>query len=159
MYKIGDKIVYPLHGAGVIEGIEDKKVLGDKKKYYIVQLSHNQLKIMIPEDTFQDVGIRQVVSKRKAKEILSMLSKNRSRMPKDWSMRYKKNKEKLRTGDIYKVAEVVRNLSVRDGDIGLSTGEKRLLNMAKQILISELCFSLDISLEETEEKVEKILRN
>lgn len=159
MYKVGDKIVYPLHGAGVIEKIEDKDIGGDTKKYYIVKISHNQLVIMIPEDTCQDIGIREVISKKKAREILNLLGSNRSRMPHDWNLRFKKNKEKLKTGDIFEVAEVVRNLSLREGDVGLSTGEKRLLNQAKQILVSELCYSLDIPIEETKDKVEKILGN
>lgn len=159
MYKVGDKIVYPLHGAGIVEGIEDKEMSGDVKKYYTVKLSHNQLKIMVPEENCNEIGIRVVISKKKAKEILELLGGNRSRMPRDWNLRYKKNKEKLKTGDIFEVAEVVKNLSWRDGDVGLSTGEKRLLNQAKQILVSELCYSLDMTIEETEIKIDKILRN
>jgi len=155
VFKIGDKVVYPHHGAGVIEGIEDKKVLEEKQTYYIVRLSQGQLTVMVPTGSIPEVGLRNVISQTEAESVLAVLADDQTKMPQDWNHRFKKNREKIKSGDALEVAEVVRNLTIRDAEIGLSTGEKRMLNRARQILVSELVFALD----KEEMDIDKIIDN
>ncbi len=143
MFKIGDKVVYPHHGAGVIEGIEEKQVLDEKQQYYIVRLSQGQLTVMVPANSIPGIGLRSIISPLQAENVLATLGDDQSKMPKDWNRRFKRNREKIKSGDALEVAEVVRNLTIRDAEVGLSTGEKRMLNRARQILVSELVFALD----------------
>lgn len=143
MFKVGDKVVYPHHGAGIIEGIEKKHILGEIKTYYVVQLSQGQLTVMVPTDSISDVGLRKIISQDEAESVLAVLSDDQTKMEKDWNRRFKKNREKIKSGDIFEVAEVVRNLTIRDLEVGLSTGEKRMLSRARQILVSELTFALN----------------
>lgn len=143
MFNIGDKVVYPHHGAGIIERIEEKHVLSETKTYYIVRLSQGQLTVMVPSESVSDVGLRSIISPDQAENVLAVLSDDQTKMPKDWNRRFKKNREKIKSGDVFEVAEVVRNLTIRDLEVGLSTGEKRMLSRARQILISELVFALD----------------
>jgi CarD family transcriptional regulator len=143
VFKVGEKVVYPHHGAGIIECVEEKQVLGEMKTYFIVRLSQGQLTVMVPADSISDVGLRRVISLDEAESVLAVLSDDQTKMPKDWNRRFKKNREKIKSGDIFEVAEVVRNLTIRDLEVGLSTGEKRMLNRARQILVSELVFAFD----------------
>lgn len=143
MFKIGDKVVYPHHGAGTIEGIEEKKVLEEKQTYYIVELTQGQLTVMVPAEAISGVGVRNIISLQEAESVLAVLADDQTTMPSDWNHRFKKNREKIKSGDAFEVAEVVRNLTIRDTEVGLSTGEKRMLNRARQILVSELAFALE----------------
>ena len=143
MFKIGDKVVYPHHGAGVIENIDEKKVLAEKQTYYIVRLSQGQLTVMVPAQAIPGVGLRNIISSNEAEDVLAILGDEQSKMHKDWNRRFKDNREKIKSGDALEVAEVVRNLTIRDAEVGLSTGEKRMLSRARQILVSELVFALD----------------
>lgn len=138
MFKVGDKVVYPMHGAGVIEAIEEKEVLGDRRKYYILRLAYGDMKVMIPLDNTGDVGLREVIDLNEANKVISILQDTESKMSTNWNKRYRANMEKIKSGNIYEVAEVVRNLSLRDKEKGLSTGERNMLENARQILISEL---------------------
>lgn len=143
MFKIGDKVVYPHHGAGTIESIEEKQVLEEKQTYYIVQLTQGQLTVMVPAGSISGVGVRNIISSQEAESVLAVLADDQTTMPTDWNHRFKKNREKIKSGDAFEVAEVVRNLTIRDTEVGLSTGEKRMLNRARQILVSELAFALE----------------
>ncbi len=138
MFKKGDKVVYPMHGAGVIEAIEEREVLGTKQVYYIMKIPVGEMKVMIPQEKIEKIGLREIIDKDKTKKVLDVLKKKEAPMSESWNQRYRSNLEKIKTGDIYQVAEVVRNLSGRDTLKGLSTGEKKMLENAKQILISEL---------------------
>lgn len=155
MFKIGDKVVYPNHGAGTIVGIEVKNILGEEKKYYIMKLPIGEMKVMIPVEKVDDIGIRNVINVEEADEVLRILKGDKSKMSQNWNRRYRANMEKLKTGDIYEVAEVVRNLTIRDNEKGLSTGEKKMLSNARQILISELVLAKDMK----EEEIEAIIDN
>lgn len=158
MFDIGDKVVYPHHGAGIIENIEEKKVLDEKKLYYILKLPQ-ELKVMVPAGCEGDVGLRGVVNQKVGKEILSFLSGRRTRMPQDWNRRFKKNKEKIKSGDIFELAEVVKNLTIRDSEVGLSSVEKRMLSKARQILISELALALKWDEKKVESEIERNIQN
>ncbi|HLV10636.1 MAG TPA: CarD family transcriptional regulator [Halanaerobiales bacterium] len=155
MFKIGDKVVYPNHGAGTIVAIEQKVILGEKKEYYIMKLPIGEMKVMIPVKKVEEIGIRPVIDENEANEVLCLLRGEKSKMSKNWNRRYRANMEKLKTGDIYEVAEVVRNLTIRDQEKGLSTGEKKMLNNSRQILISELVLSKDMR----EEEIESLINN
>jgi len=144
VFDIGDKVVYPHHGAAVVERRETKEAFGKKQEYLVLRLAYGDLTLMVPADNTDGVGLREVINDEEVEEVFAVLRKKEARMPTNWSRRYKNHSEKLRSGDIYQVAEVVRNLSIRDKDKGLSAGEKRMLSRARQILVSELTFALGV---------------
>lgn len=143
MFSIGDKIVYPMHGAGVIESIEEREILGEKRRYYVLRMPIGEMKVMIPITNVRDMGIRRVIDEDGVVRVLKILQEKDSPMSTNWNRRYRSNLEKIRSGNIYELAEVVRNLSARDKEKGLSTGEKKMLDNARQILISELVLARD----------------
>ncbi|NMA02800.1 MAG: CarD family transcriptional regulator [Clostridia bacterium] len=138
MFKVGDKVVYPMHGAGVIEAIEEKEVLGDIRRYYIMKIPCGDMKVMVPMDNIEEIGLREVIDADGVTKVISILKDKETDMSNNWSRRYRTNMDKIRSGSIYEVAEVVRNLSIRERDKGLSTGERKMLDNARQILVSEL---------------------
>ena len=153
MFNVGDKIVYPMHGAGTIDSIEEKDILGEKQSYYILRMPGG-VKVMIPTAKAEEVGVRNIIDKSSADKVISVLEQNETDMDKNWNKRYRDNMDKMKSGDIYEVADVVRNLSFKQKEKGLSTGEKKMLNNAKQILVSELVLAEHASQEEVEEIVE-----
>ena len=153
MFKIGDKVVYPMHGAGVIESIEEKEVLGEKRQYYILQLPVGDMKVMIPINNGEGVGLREVIDWEGVERVLQILRQQCSAMSPNWNRRYRANLEKIKSGNIYEVAEVVRNLMKRDREKGLSSGERKMLENARQILISELVLATELE----EEKAQSLL--
>jgi CarD family transcriptional regulator len=155
MFDKGDKIVYPNHGAGTIVGIQTKEILGEEKKYYIMKLPIGEMKVMIPIENVNEIGLRDVIDVEEANKVLQLLKGEKSDMSQNWNRRYRANMEKLKTGDIYEVGEVVRDLTMRDEEKGLSTGEKKMLNNARQILISELVLAKDMEKEEVESMIEQ----
>ena len=153
MFSIGDKIVYPMHGAGIIKNIEEKEILGEKAFYFILELPICQMKLMVPVNNSEKLGLRDIVNEEIIDEILIVLGKGQDEDETNWSKRHRKNMDRIKTGDIFEVAEVVRNLVLLDEEKGLSTGEKKMLNNAKQILMSELALVKDISKEEAEQLI------
>ncbi|WP_027717385.1 CarD family transcriptional regulator [Desulfovirgula thermocuniculi] len=153
MFKVGDKVVYPMHGAGIIEAIEEKEVLGEKKQYYVLRFPVGDMKVMIPINNCREIGLREVIDRASVPKVLSVLKGKSTAMSSNWNRRYRANLEKMRSGDIYKVAEVVRNLTKREKERGLSSGEKRMLENARQILISELALATEMG----EEKVQSLV--
>ena len=156
-FKVGDKVVYPHHGAAIIEKREKRVAFGEKKEYLILKLAYGDLTLMVPADNTEGVGLREVINDEEVEEVFAVLRKKEARMPTNWSRRYKNHSEKLRSGDIYQVAEVVRHLSSRDKDMGLSAGEKRMLSRARQILVSELTFALNVDEETAEQRLSDAL--
>jgi CarD family transcriptional regulator len=154
MFRKGDKVVYPHHGAGVIKEITKKSFQDEKKKYYVFQQTLGEMMISVPVDNVENVGIRSVISQNKARKVLKVLSGRTKKLPEDWNQRFKINNEKMGSGDIFQVAEVVRDLSKRDG---LSTREKRMLSKAKKILTSELMHSLKKDEENILNRIDKRL--
>ena len=153
MFNVGDKIVYPMHGAGTIDAIEEKDILGEKQNYYIIKMP-GEVKVMVPISKASDIGVRSVIDKSEAGKVLEVLEANETEMSNNWNKRYKENMEKMKSGSIYEVADVVRNLSYKQKEKGLSTGEKKMLNTAKQILVSELVLAEHASENEVENLVE-----
>ena len=158
MFSIGDKVVYPMHGAGVIEAIEEKEILGDKKKYYIMNIPIGDMKVMIPLDNVGQIGLRDIIDDDGVRQVMSVLKENQSNMSANWNRRYRANMEKIKSGNIYEVAEVVRNLMVRENLKGLSTGERKMLECAKQILVSELVLAKGVGVEEVENILEDLIK-
>ena len=149
MFSVGDKIVYPMHGAGTIDAIEEKDILGEKQAYYIIKMP-GEVKVMVPTAKAEEIGVRNIISKENAGKVFEILEENETEMSNNWNKRYRDNMDKMKSGDIYEVADVVRNLSFKQKEKGLSTGEKKMLNNAKQILVSELVLAEHASQEEVE---------
>ena len=154
MFKVGDKIVYPMHGAGTIDAIEEKEILGEKQQDYIINMP-GEVKVMVPTAKAQSMGVRNVVDSNGANRVLKILEQDETEMSNNWNKRYRDNLEKMKTGDIYEIADVVRNLSFKQKERGtLSTGEKKMLNNAKLILVSELVLAEHSSKDEIEKLVD-----
>ncbi len=153
MFKIGDKVVYPMHGAGVVEAIEEREILGESKQYYVLRLPIGNMKVMVPTSSGKEVGLREVIDREEVQKVFCFLKGNVTNMPGNWNRRYRANLEKIKSGNIYEVAEVVRNLACREREKGLSSGEKRMLESARQILISELVLATELE----EEKARTML--
>ncbi len=155
MFKIGDKVVYPMHGAGIIEAIEEKEVLGETRKYYVLRLPVGDMKVMIPVSNYKEVGLRQVIDKEGVQKVFRILGEQSSSMSSNWNRRYRANLEKIKSGNIFEVAEVVRNLVMRDKEKGLSSGERKMLENARQILVSELVLATEMNEDKTKSMIER----
>ena len=153
MFNVGDKIVYPMHGAGTIDAIEEKDILGEKQAYYIIKMP-GEVKVMVPTAKAESIGVRNIISKENAGKVFEILEENETEMSTNWNKRYRDNMEKMKSGDIYEVADVVRNLAFKQKEKGLSTGEKKMLTNAKQILVSELVLAEHASQEEVESLID-----
>ena len=157
MYKVGDKVVYPHHGAGTVVKREKREVLGEKREYLTIKILHNDMTVNVPTDNAERVGLRKVIDEEAVKKVVKYLTSGGTEMPKNWNRRFKHNRDKMKTGDIYELAEVVRNLALRDGEKGLSTGEKQMYVKAKKILASELMYAKTMSEDEALEWLEETL--
>ncbi|HAI87267.1 MAG TPA: CarD family transcriptional regulator [Firmicutes bacterium] len=157
MFSVGDRVVYPMHGAGVIEAIEEREVLGQRDNYYIMRLQVGDMKVMVPRGNALDVGLRPIIGSEEIARVYEVLGGEKTVMSQNWNRRYRANMEKMKTGDIFIVAEVVRNLGIRDREKGLSTGERRMLENAKQILTSEMAMVESRSCEEISRAIDSIL--
>lgn len=153
MFKVGDKIVYPMHGAGVIETIEERAILDEKQSYYIIKMP-GEVKVMVPTAKAEEIGVRNIIDKETAGKVIKVLEQDSTEMSMKWNKRYRDNVEKMKSGDIFEVADVVRNLSFKQKEKGLSTTEKKMLLNAKQILVSELVLSNDSDQNAVEELVD-----
>ena len=154
MFNIGDNIVYPMHGAGRINAIEEKEILGEKQQYYVIEMP-GEVMVMVPTAKAESMAVRSIIDKQSANNVLEVLEKDETEMSNNWNKRYRDNLEKMKTGDIYEIADVVRNLSFKQKEKGgLSTGEKKMLVNAKQILVSELVLAEHSSKEEIEQLID-----
>ncbi len=154
MFNVGDEVVYPMHGAGTIHAIEKKNILNEEQDYYIISMP-GEVKVMVPTEKAVEIGVRNVIDKNDVSKVLNILEEDETEMSDNWNKRYRDNMDKMKSGDIYEVADVVRNLSFKQKEKGLSTGEKKMLNNAKQILISELVLAEHVS----QSEIEKIVDN
>src|SRR5215470_8816247 len=157
LYKVGDKVVYPHHGAGTIVKRESREVLGETREYLTIKILHNDMTVNVPADNAERVGLRKVIDEEAVKKVVKYLTSGGTEMPKNWNRRFKHNRDKMKTGDIFELAEVVRNLSLRDGEKGLSTGEKQMYVKAKKILASELRFAKNLSEDDAVSLLESVL--
>jgi len=156
-FELGDNVVYPHHGAGQVQAKEIKEVFGERREYLTIKILHNDMTVMVPTENAALAGLRRVIDEETVEKVLNVLRDDVSDMPKNWNRRFKHNRDKMKTGDVFELAEVVRNLSIRDKDKGLSAGEKRMLTKARQILVSELTFAIGVSEDEAEERLNAAL--
>ena len=156
MFNVGDKIVYPMHGAGTIDSIEEKDILGEKQNYYIIKMP-GEVKVMVPTAKAEEIGVRDIIDKETAGKVFKVLEKDTTEMSMNWNKRYRDNMDKMKSGDVYEIADIVRNLSFKQKEKGLSTGEKKMLLNAKQILVSELTLAEHSSKDEMEDLVENTI--
>lgn len=153
MFQIGDKVVHPMHGAGIVESIVQKEVNGVTREYYILKLPVRSMVVMVPTEHSGEIGVRPVVGSAEADLILASISQLPVEAVSSWNRRYRMNMERMKSGNLFEVARVVKSLILRENDRGLSTGERKMLHAAKQILISELVMSKDSSYEDMEERI------
>ena len=157
VYEVGDQLVYPHHGAGKVLKKEMKEVLGEKRQYLTIKILHNNMTVMVPCENADRAGLRRVIGEDDVKKVLAVLRDDVSQMPKNWNRRFKHNREKIKTGDVFELAEVVRNLAIRETEKGLSTGEKQMYTRAKKILASELMYALEMEEDEAESHLERLI--
>ena len=157
MFKVGEKVVYPHHGAGTVVKKEKRDVLGEKREYLTIKILHNDMTVNVPCANAEKVGLRRVIDEEMVKKVTKALTGGGTAMPKNWNRRFKHNRDKMKTGDIFELAEVVRNLSLRDHEKGLSTGEKQMFVKAKKILASELMYAKNLDEEKAAEWLDGVL--
>ena len=156
MFNLGDKVVYPMHGAGVIETMESKEILGEIKNYYVLKMPIGEMKLMIPVDNVNKIGLRNIIDEKSVEKVYNILRQKAEINDSNWNKRYRDNMTKMKTGDIFEVAQVVRDLTYRDREKGLSTGEKKMLVSAKQMMVSEISLSTYTDAKEIQEYMEEI---
>ena len=157
MFDVGDKVVYPHHGAGTVVSKEMREVLGDSREYLTIKILHNDLTVNVPNENAEKVGLRRVIDEEAVGRVIGVLHASGTTMPKNWNRRFKYNRDKMKTGDVFELAEVVRNLSLREQDKGLSTGEKQMFVKAKKILSSEFMYAKDMDEERAAEWLDEVL--
>ena len=148
MFQVGDKIVHPMHGAGIVESIVQKKVNGVMRDYYVLKLPVRAMVVMIPTDNSEEIGVRPIVDREQADQVLAT---------QNWNRRYRENLERLKSGNLLEVARVVKGLMLRELERGLSTGERKMLHSAKEILISEIVLSQSCTYEDVEARINTAL--
>ena len=156
-FELGDHVVYPHHGAGKVLKKEEMEILGERREYLTIKILHNDMTVRVPTENAALAGLRRVIDEETVKKVLDVLRDEVSEMPKNWNRRFKHNRDKIKTGDIYELAEVVRNLSLRESEKGLSTGEKQMFTRTKKILASELMYALDKDEDEAESYLDELL--
>jgi CarD family transcriptional regulator len=156
-FELGDNVVYPHHGAGQVLKKERRKMFGEEREYLTIKILHNDMTVMVPCENAGVAGLRRVIDEETVKKVLDVLADDISEMPKNWNRRFKHNRDKIKTGDILELAEVVRNLAIREHEKGLSTGEKQMFTRAKKILASELMYALDKDEDEAEQHLDDLL--
>ncbi len=156
---MGDHVVYPHHGAGKVLKKEKKEVLGERRQYLTIQILHNDMTVMVPCENAGRAGLRRVIGEEAVIKVLAVLRDDVSQMPKNWNRRFKHNREKIKTGDVFELAEVVRNLAIREAEKGLSTGEKQMYTRAKKILASELMYALEMAEDESESHLDSLIED
>lgn len=157
MYNVGEKIVYPMHGAGIIESIEERVVLGEKRLYYVLNMPVGDMRVMIPTCGAADIGVRPVVEFLEAEKVICFFRQCTAEYNASWNKRYRENMIRIKSGNIYEVAEVVKALMCRDRERGLSSGERKMLCSARQILISELSLAIESTQQDIESLLEEII--
>lgn len=155
MFEIGDRIFYPMHGAGEIVNIEKREILGEELEYYVMFIPVGSIRVMVPIKNAGNIGLRELASREEVDQAFAILADEKTKMPQNWNRRFRLNLDKIKGGDIFEIAAVIRNLILRDREKTLSTGERKMLNTAKQMLISEVVLVLDKEEEEVERLVQE----
>ena len=157
MYQIGDKVVHPMYGGGVVDSIVQKTVDGVVRDYYILKLPNRSMVVMVPTDNCEEIGVRRVVDQTQADQVMAAIPDIQVEMTANWNHRYRENMERMKSGDLIEVARVIKGITIRDQKRGMSTGARKMLHSAKQILLSELVLSKSVSYESAEEQLNTAL--
>ncbi len=157
MFQIGDKVVHPMHGAGIVDSIVQKKVNGVMREYYVLKLPVRAMVVMVPTENCEEIGVRPIVDREQADRVLAAIPDIQVEMTQNWNRRYRENMERIKSGDLFEVVRVVKGLMLRDVQKGLSTGERKMLHSAKQILISEIVMCQSSSYEDVEACIDHAL--
>ena len=157
MFRQGDKIVHPMHGAGIVESIVEQKINGIVREYYVLKLPVRSMVVMIPVDNCEEIGVRPVMGSEQVNRVLEQMSELEVEFDPNWNRRYRENMERMKSGDLLQVARVIKGLMLRDGERGLSTGERKMLHSAKEILISEIVLAQSVSYEDVEQRINTAL--
>ena len=157
MFQIGDKVVHPMHGAGIVDSVVQKKVNGVMREYYVLKLPVRAMVVMVPTENCEEIGVRPIVDREQADRVLAAIPDIQVEMTQNWNRRYRENMERIKSGDLFEVARVVKGLMLRDVQKGLSTGERKMLHSAKQILISEIVMCQSSSYEDVEACIDHAL--
>ncbi|MCL2079342.1 MAG: CarD family transcriptional regulator [Oscillospiraceae bacterium] len=153
MFQIGDMIAHPMHGAGIIDSIEERRMNGCTRQYYVLKMPAGGMVVMIPIESSEQIGVRPIVDSNEADNLMASISNIDAEMTSNWNRRYRENMQRIKSGDLIEVARVVKGLMTRDVEKGLSTGERKMLHSAKQIFISEIVLSKKLSYEEVESRL------
>lgn len=159
MYNIGDKVAYPMHGAGIIEAIEQREVLGEVNEYYVLRMPYDDMKVMFPTSGVAADSIRNIIDTEEADRVIEYFKEFFETNTDNWNKRYRENSMHIKSGNIYETAQVVKMLMYRDKSKGLSSGERKMLANAKQILISEIVLSKNMQQKEVDELLTEIVLN
>ena len=157
LYNIGEKIVYPMHGAGIIEAIEEKEILGIMQKYYILKIATTNMDIMVPVATADDIGVRPIIDQSDLCNIFDEIKHYEETDELNWNKRYRLNLQKIKTGSIVEVGQVIKSLLLRENIKALSTCEKKMLNNARQIMASEIVLATGRELEDIELQIDSLI--
>ena len=157
MFQVGDKIVHPMHGAGVVEDIVNNKINGVMREYYVLKLPVRAMLVMIPTSNCQEIGVRPVIGREEALCLMEQIPHLQTDVEQNWNRRYRENMDRIKSGNLVEIAHVIKSLVERDKERGLSTGERKMLHSAKDILISELVLSLGSCSEEIETELDRML--
>ncbi len=153
MYQVGDKIVYPMHGAGVIEAIEEKEILGSISSYYILRVPTGNISLMVPVKNAEEIGVRDVVAPEVIDRLFEHILCADVNMHENWNKRYRENMAKIKSGDLFEIGPIYHYLLQKEQEKGLSSGEKKMFGSAHQILVSEMILSKNISQKEAEDMI------
>ncbi len=153
MFRQGDKVVHPMHGAGVIEGVDSKIINGEKRDFYLMRIPIGAMKVMIPVEGTQEIGVRVILKEDEVLQIMKEFPELQVEITQNWNHRYRENMSRLKSGDLREVALVIKGLSIRDKGKGLSTSERKMLHAAKQVFLSEVMLVFSISYEEAEKRM------
>lgn len=157
MYKVGEKILYPMHGAGIVEAIETQEIFGEEREYYVLKMPMDGMKVKIPVDNAENIGVRNIISESEAVKVMEYIEEYTGEVNSNWNKRYRENIVHIKSGNIFEVAAVLKMLMCRDRQKSLSSGERKMFASAKQILISEIMLSTDVSAKDVEEQLNSII--
>jgi len=152
-FQVGDKIAHPLHGAGGIDSIEQRRIDGKEREYFVMKIPVGEMRVMIPCDGCTEIGVRSVMTSAEMDRLFAAIPGIEVNMTSNWNKRYRENMDRIKSGDLMEVASVIKGLRLREAERGLSTGERKMLHSARQILLSELVLATDCSFEEAEERL------
>lgn len=156
-FQVGDKIAHPLHGAGLIDSVEQRRINGKEREYFVMKLPAGDMRVMIPCEGCTEIGVRPIMSPGELEKLLESIPGIEINMTSNWNKRFRENMDRIKSGDLMEVAGVIKGLILREAERGLSTGERKMLHSAKQIILSEMVLAAECSFEEADARLNAFL--